>query len=145
MQNERHESEQPEQPRYFVGDVSEEPFRTKARGYMVGFFMGEKTPPGDNSLDILTRTDVECAWMELPERDESRPHYHFKGYEITICVSGELRLIIDQREEIILHPRQFIIIPPGTVLQNPVNAPGTEVIVVRNISIPGDKAYEESR
>mgnify|MGYP001570619548 CR=1 FL=1 len=145
MQEERREVENSSEPRYFVGDVSKEPFKTEARGYMVGFFMGDKTSPDDGSLDILARTDVECAWMSLPEIDESKPHYHMQGYEITICVSGELRLIVDQNEEVILHPRQFIIIPSGTVLQNPENAPGTEVIVVRNISIPGDKDYAEPR
>ncbi len=140
----RFEAETTERTRYFVGDMKSETFQA-TRGYFVGFFMAGKTSPEGESLDILTRQDVECAIMDLPERDESKPHYHKLGYEVTYCLSGWLHLIVDQSQEVDLTENQFLIIPPGTILQNPENAPGTRVFVVKAPSVPGDKYYAEQR
>lgn len=128
--------------RFLVGNMSDPTFR-ETRGYFVGFFMRDKSLPDGSPADILTRDDVECAIMELPEHDLSKPHYHKKAYEVTFCLSGRLYLIVDQKDEIELATNQFLIIPPEVILQNPVNEPGTRVLVVKAPSVPNDKFYAE--
>ncbi|MBI2595294.1 cupin domain-containing protein [Candidatus Daviesbacteria bacterium] len=116
-----------ESPRFFKGNIKD---FDKNKGYFIGAFL--KDP-------LLQREDLECAIMELPVIDESKPHYHKLMYEVTFVLSGRLRLIVDQKEEINLEENEFLVIPPGTVLQNPENAPGTKVFVVKTPSAPGDK------
>lgn len=129
--------------RFFVGDITKPPFKDGLRGYFVGFFMRDKNTSCGENLDILGRDDVECAVTELPVRDDSRPHYHKIGYEITFCLSGKLSLIVDSIHRVELMENQFIVILAGTVLQNPQNNPGTRVFVVKVPSIPEDKYYAE--
>ena len=126
--------------RYFIGNLDDPAFKER-RGYFVGFFMRGETFPDGRSLDILSRDDVECAVMHLPEVDMTRPHYHPQAFEITYCIKGRLRLVIDG-ENVELTENQFMIIPPGVVLQNPENDPETKIFVVKVPSVPGDKSYE---
>lgn len=130
------------QERYFKGDINSPEFK-QTRGYFVGFFMRGKVAGDGSSMDILVRDDVECTIMELPEHDPSKPHFHKTGYEVTYCLSGRLHLIVDQKDEVDLAENQFLIIPPGVILQNPTNDPGTRIFVVKAPSIPNDKFYGE--
>ena len=120
---------------YFVVQLSE--FRGSTKGYFLGRFMGEQGYP------FLNFEELEIASMELPIVDESKPHYHLVSTEVTIVTEGCLTLIVDQQQEIQLKKGEFVVIPPGTVLQNPVNEPGTKVIVIKFPSIPEDKYYIE--
>jgi quercetin dioxygenase-like cupin family protein len=89
----------------------------------------------------LDSKEVEIAWMKLPTRDDSKPHYHRQSTEVTIVLSGRLNLIVGQDQKIELREGEFLIIPPGIMLQNPKNEAGTEVIVVKFPSVPEDKFF----
>lgn len=119
---------------FFVGNTAD---FNQTRGYLMGFFM-----PEDQSL--LRRDDLEIAVMQLPERDVSKPHFHRDSTEVTYVIRGSLRLNIGiPARSLVLAAGEFMVIPPGTVLQNPTNDPGTEVLVIKFPSVPGDKFYYE--
>ncbi|KKQ81034.1 MAG: hypothetical protein UT01_C0001G0017 [Candidatus Daviesbacteria bacterium GW2011_GWA1_38_7] len=119
---------------YFVGSICDYSGR---RGWFMGHFM----PPEQS----LQQTDqVETAVMTLPVTDEAKPHFHRLGTEVTYCIRGSLRLLVGKPpREVRLDEGQFIIVPPGTPLQNPSNEAGTQVFVVKFPSIPQDKFYTE--
>lgn len=128
-----------ESTKYFIGNLDDQTFQEK-RGYFVGFFMKGEASPYIRSLDILVREDVECAVMVLPEIDLSPPHYHKLAMELTYCISGRLHMKVGE-DEFDLLENQFMVIPPEVVSQNPSNATGTKIFVVKVPSVPDDKFY----
>ncbi len=121
--------------KYFLGDLKE--IGKKSKGYFTGFFMK------DNGFPELAFEEVELAVINLPELNDSLPHFHKISTEITIVLAGTLDIIIDQKEKIRLEKGQFLVVYPWTILQNPSNAPDTQVFVVKFPSTPGDKYYSE--
>lgn len=107
------------------------------RGYFIGHFMAEEGFPN------LMSQEVECAIIEVPIEDLSKPHFHRVMTEITIVLSGRLTLIFGEKDQVEVGEGEFFIVKPGTVLQNPVNEPGTKVLVIKYPSVPGDKYYVE--
>lgn len=105
-----------------------------SRGYFLGRFMKERGFP-----DLKTDS-LELAYMILPEVDYSLPHYHKIASEVTICLTGRLNLIVEGQETTLV-PGEFLLVPPGTVLQNPTNEPGTTIFVLKWPSVADDKYY----
>lgn len=118
-------------PRFRIFDMSE---FDETRGYFAGPFMSDKGHPE------LQVEDTEASFMKLPEEDTSRPHYHEFLHELTLCLTGRLHLIIDGNE-VELFPLQLLYVPPGVVLQNPRNDPGTTMVGLRWKIVKGDKYY----
>lgn len=107
-------------------------------GYFVGHFIQGERPEH--------RMDVETAILQLPAVDGSQPHFHEKVNEVTYVISGELELLVWDRGGvwgIKLHKGQYILVEPGAITQNPRNAEGTQVFVVKFPSVPGDNKYIE--
>lgn len=126
-----------ERQRYFIGSPAD-PLFSEAKGYCMGWFMGTKILPEGG--EILVSQAIECAVMQLPQKDASPPHYHKLMTEITYCLSGRLHLIIEG-QNIELGENQFMVIPPEVVIQNPENDPRTRVFVIKVPSVPDDKFY----
>lgn len=117
---------------YVVGRAGD--FSEITGGYFMGAFMEGKGYPELNS------SEVEVAVIALPLKDNSPPHFHKKMTEITYVVKGTLHLIVDGND-IDLKQGEFLVVHPGSVLQNPSNEPETKVFVIKIPSIPGDKFY----
>lgn len=108
-------------------------------GWIFGHFMSIESQ--------LRFEEVEIAVMDLPEADPSPPHYHRESTEFTFVLSGQLEIIFFKedsgRESVLLGEGDYMLISPETVIQNPRNAPGTRVFVVKWPSVPEDKYYFE--
>lgn len=115
--------------KYFLGNVAD---FEKTSGWIIGQFMGEKGFP------LLETDEVEIAWKKLPTEFNEKPHFHRKGVEINIVISGSYRLIIDGKE-VGLAKGDFLVVYPETVLQNLSADEGTELIVVKAPSVSSDK------
>lgn len=122
----------------FIGSL-DNPLFKDTKGYLMGWFMRDKTL--SEGGEVLIRDDVECAVMGLPEINLDPPHYHKLATELTYCISGRLHMIVGD-SEFDLEENQFMVIPPNVFSQNPTNAPGTKIFVVKVPSVPDDKFYE---
>lgn len=110
----------------------------KTKGYFIGHFIDRRNPEYSKNCEVLV--------MFLPEVDNSKPHCHKKMTEVTGVISGQLELYVWDKGGVYgikLNKRQYLILEPGSVLQNPRNKEGTEVFVVKFPSIEGDKEYVE--
>jgi mannose-6-phosphate isomerase-like protein (cupin superfamily) len=120
---------------WFVGNASE--FQDRHKGYFLGHFMGKIGYPA------LNYEGLEIAWKQTLSSFDDKPHYHLHSTEITIVLSGRLTVELDQRQEIQLRKGDFVLVPPGTVLQNLSAEEGTEVITMKFPSVSDDKFYAE--
>lgn len=130
-----------EGPKNFSDTVLTTPYigylDNKHGGWQMGKFMADSPK---------LNTNFEVAIMDLPEKDNNFPHYHLKTTEVTICMEGELTIIFFGKRlkiERKIRKGEFIVVPPGIVIQNPENAPGTKVVVFKNFSDPEDKYFLE--
>ena len=117
---------------FFVGYV---PDFEETSGYIIGSFMAEAGYPS------LNFEELEVAFIQVPTKNESKPHYHEITTEVTYVLSGTLHLIIDQEEKIDLKENEFMVGKTGTILQNLSSEPGTKVMVIKFPSVPDDKYY----
>ena len=102
-------------------------------GYFIGQFMGQKGYP------LLETEEVEIAYKKLPaDFGDETPHYHKKGVEINIVISGSYKVWI-QAKEIELKKGNFLIVYPESELKNISAEEGTELIVIKSPSVPDDK------
>lgn len=93
---------------------------------------------------LLKSDDIEIAVMNLLTRDNSPAHYHKLSTEITYCIRGRLRLLVGHEQiQLLLCEGECLVVPPNVPLQNPSNAEGTQVFVVKFLSTPNDKYYIE--
>ena len=116
--------------RYFFGNIKD--FQ-KTKGYFIGQFMGERNFPQ------LETDEVEIAWKTLPITfNEQEPHFHKKGIEINIVISGSYRIWIEGEEKE-FKKGDFLVVYPEARLRNVSAKEGTELIVVKAPSVPGDK------
>lgn len=86
----------------------------------------------------------EMGVLNLPETDDSKPHYHEIMTEVTYVIEGELTTKIkdiDGTREVVLTTGQYMLVEPGAIIRNPRNEKGTKVFVVKFPSVPGDKKY----
>lgn len=105
----------------------------KTGGYFLGQFMGSKGHP------LLETDEVEIAYKKLPANfGDKKPHYHKKGVEINIVISGSYKVCI-QGEEVELNKGDFLVVYPESELKNISAQEGTELIVVKSPSVPDDK------
>lgn len=119
--------------KFFRGNVKD---FSETKGYFVGQFMQERGFP------LLATEEVEIAWKVLPsDFGEGTPHFHKRGVEINIVVSGSYKVCVGE-EEIQLRKGDFLIVYPETRLRNISAQEGTELIVVKAPSVSGDK-YEQ--
>lgn len=121
----------------FVGNAEAD---ESTKGYFLGSFMEQVGKP---ELDFGM---CEAAVLDLPETDDSKPHYHEIMTEVTYVIEGELSLRIwdvDGKRGVKLTKGQYLLVEPGAVIQNPKNEKGTKIFVVKFPSISGDKKYIE--
>lgn len=116
---------------YFVGKPDPE---SPQKGWFYGNFMGD---------ELLHSEAVEVAKKILPEQDMSSSHYHKVATELTFVIKGCCHLEVEGDGTIELSEGEFIVVHPGTPMRNPKNDPGTEVLVIKFPSVPGDKYYVE--
>lgn len=118
-------------PSFFVGNAAD---FSSTRGYILGFFMGDK------GYSKLQSDAAEFAIMDLPAINEAPPHFHKKSVELTYCLKGGLRLLLgNNSREVSIRAGDFMTIPAGVPLQNPENDPETQIAVVKAPSVPNDK------
>lgn len=105
----------------------------ETKGYFIGQFMGQRGKPD------LETDEVEIAWKVLPTTfNEREPHFHKKGVEVNIVVSGSYRVWVEG-EEVELKKGDFLVVYPEAKLRNISAEEGTELIVVKAPSVPDDK------
>lgn len=116
--------------KFFLGNVGD---FDSTKGYFIGRFMGEKGFP------LLETDEVEIAWKKLPTTfDEPLPHFHKKGVEVNIVISGSYKLEINGEEKE-LCKGDFLVVYPESRLRNISAQEGTELVVVKSPSVPDDK------
>lgn len=94
---------------------------------------------GERGFPVLETEEVEIAWKKLPLIfNEPKPHYHKKGVEINIVISGTCKLEID-KEVKELQKGDFLVIYPQSQLRNISTKAGTEVVVVKTPIVQNDK------
>jgi len=105
----------------------------ETKGYFIGQFMGQKGKP------ILETEEVEIAWKTLTgDFSDENSHYHKKGVEVNIVISGNYKVWIEG-EERELKKGDFLVVYPEAKLRNISAQEGTELIVVKAPSAPDDK------
>lgn len=106
---------------------------SQTKGYFIGRFMGEKGRPD------LETDEVEVAWKVFPiASGEETLHYHKEGIEINIVVSGGYKVLVGGVEKEI-KKGDFLVVYPETKLKTLSIEGGSEIIVVKAPSVPGDK------
>lgn len=117
--------------KFFTGKFSD--FKA-TKGWAVGQFMGKRGFPD------LETDEVEVCWKIIPKQTEYKFHYHKKGVEITVVISGSYSLIVNG-QKLSLKKGDFLVVYPETKLRNLGAEKGAEAIVIKAPSIAGDK-YE---
>lgn len=93
----------------------------------------------EKGFPLLATDEVEIAWKVLPPNfGDKTPHFHKKGVEINIVVSGSYKVWVDG-EEIELKKGDFLVVYPEAKLRNISAQEGAELIVVKAPSVAGDK------
>lgn len=116
--------------KFFYGRVKD---FSQTKGYFIGQFMGQKGFP------VLETDKVEIAWKKLPRTfKEETPHFHKRGIEINIVISGCYKVWIEGEEKE-LKKRDFLVVYPQAKLKNISATKGTELIVVKAPSVANDK------
>jgi quercetin dioxygenase-like cupin family protein len=105
----------------------------ETKGYFIGQFMGQR------GKAFLETDEVEIAWKTLSgDFGDEAPHFHKKGVEINIVISGRYKVWIEG-EERELGKGDFLVVYPEAKLRNISADEGTELMVVIAPSIPDDK------
>src|SRR3989344_5590733 len=106
--------------KYFKGNYRD---FSQTKGYFIGRFMREKGFP------TLETEEVEIAWKILPTIfDDKKPHFHKKGVEINIIISGSYKVWIEGKV-MILKKGDFLVVYPRAELKNISAKKDTEMIV----------------
>ena len=115
---------------FFVGNIKN---FSQPNGYFIGQLMGERNYP------LLETDEVEIAWKKLPTRfNDDKPHFHKKGVEVNIVVSGAYKVSVEGKEKT-LKAGNFLVVYPKAKLKNISAEHGTEIIAVKAPSVPNDK------
>lgn len=119
--------------KYFIGKISD---YSKRKGWFFGHFMDEES---------LKSNIVEVAFQHVPDKKVSPEdwHYHKKGIEINILLSGTAHFKIDGKD-VQIKPEEFWVVYPGTVIEDFATEGDVKIIVIRAPSIPGDKVLKEN-
>lgn len=115
--------------KYVKGNTSD--FK-KSGGWFIGQFMSKWGHPE------LETQEVEVGLKILRKGDKDKLHYHKKGVEIAIVISGWFKASVNG-EQVEAKERDFLIVYPQAQLELVDFIDGTEVIVVKAPSIPSDK------
>lgn len=120
--------------KFFHGNIKD---FSSTKGYFIGQFMQER------GFFLLATDEVEIAWKVLPsDFGDKSPHFHKRGVEINIVISGSCKLCVGE-EEIELKTGDFLVVYPETRLRNISAQEGTELIVVKAPSVAEDKFDDE--
>lgn len=94
---------------------------------------------GERNYPLLETDEVEIAWKKLPTRfNDDKPHFHKKGVEVNIVVSGAYKVSVEGKEKT-LKAGNFLVVYPKAKLKNISAEHGTEIIAVKAPSVPNDK------
>jgi mannose-6-phosphate isomerase-like protein (cupin superfamily) len=117
---------------YFLGNISE---MSDSKGYIVGKFM-------DKYGFYNSQTDeVEVAWKKLTSEDSyNKGHYHKKGVEVNIVISGSCQLTVNG-DKVKMRKGNYLIVYPESTVSNFMVKNKAEIIVVKAPSVADDK-YE---
>ncbi len=109
---------------YFIGSTSES---AKERGWFFGSFTDEP---------LLRSDQVEVAWQHIPNvvPKTKECHFHRESVEITIVISGRIRVAINGTEYSLGAGEFYVVWPLTTVEMLSTDAQAT-LIVVRSPSI----------
>lgn len=115
--------------KFIKGNVSE---FGGSKGWFIGQFMNNYGRPD------LTTNDIEVCWKKL-EKDFKDPlHFHKKGTEIAIMITGWFSFVVGD-EVITLHEREFLVVYPYTPLGVKDYKVGSEMVLIKFPSVPNDK------
>lgn len=103
------------------------------KGYFIGRFLGQRGFPE------LETDEVEIAWKTLPtEFGIEKEHFHKKGVEVNIVISGGYKVLVNGGE-VEIRKGEFLVVYPETKLKNLSAEANTQLIVVKSPSVEADK------
>jgi mannose-6-phosphate isomerase-like protein (cupin superfamily) len=120
--------------KYFIGKIQD---YEQKKGWFFGHFM-EK--------DLLRSNLVEVAYQDVPNKKPSPEdwHYHKKGLEINIVISGSASFKINGKQ-VTAGKDEFWVVYPHTTIENFSTIKDTKLVVIKAPSVPADKFTEEDR
>ena len=119
--------------KYFYGKVDD------FSGYK-GWFFGQFA-----DKELLKSNLFEVAWQKISNKKISPEdkHYHKQCIEISIVISGTMRIKVNSKE-LSVSKGEFLVIYPYTIVENCEADENTELIVIKSPSLPSDKFRDES-
>lgn len=108
-------------------------------GWLVGSFLPTDDPFNSQALEV--------AWKKMGSSDKDPVHIHTSSTEVVIVVSGRIDYLAENDtgdlEMLSVLERHFILVKQGIKCGVKQVWEGTEAIVLRAPSVPGDKVVVE--